>query len=76
MASPEGLALAVQADRWKVAPASLIGNLDPVVAYALNDALLHRLLAAEAEERRRSKNPSHGDIPPGQVYESVTDIVH
>jgi hypothetical protein len=74
--SDEGLMLALQAGRWHVRPSELAGVSEPLVALALDEALAERLAAAEVEQARRSKNPSHGWIEPGQRYEEPSDIVH
>lgn len=52
-------------------PSELIGVPDPVIAYAVDEALALRLLFDEQAARRKK---SKGSIPDGQRYETPADI--
>ena len=64
--------MALTAQKFGCRPSSLAGIEDPVVAYALDEALAVRLAANEAEARERR---GKGTIPTGQQYESWQDAI-
>jgi len=53
-------------------PSVLLGVPDPVVAYALDEAIALRLLF---DEQRARQDPSKGSIPAGQRYEQPGDMI-
>jgi hypothetical protein len=46
---------------------------DPVIAYAVDEAVAFRMQAAESEAKSRRK--LRGEIPAGQRYESVDEVL-
>ena len=68
MESEEALLLAARARAFGGDPSSRLTISDPVVAYALDDALFHRLIAAQPSK------PGAEKLPPGTRYESVSDL--
>lgn len=62
--------MAVQARTWGVRPSALLTISEPVVALALDDALLQRLIAAQRSTAPRADVPP----PPGSRYETVEDL--
>jgi hypothetical protein len=70
VASDEALLLALGAKTWGVRPSSLLTISEPVVALALDDALLQRLIAAHASTKPRADVPP----PPGSRYETLDDL--
>lgn len=69
MTSDEGLLAAMQARMWHARPSSLVTISDPVLAYVVDDALMHRLLEAQ-----RSRKPGAETLPPGTRFEDARDL--
>ncbi len=56
----------MQAKTWGGRPSDMAGISDPVVAYAFDDALFHRVLAAMPREGQAAP-------PPGQRFANDAD---
>lgn len=65
----EALRLVLQAETWHRRPSEMIGVSDPVVALALDDALLERLWQV-----RREQPADTTQLPAGLRYETARDI--
>ena len=72
MASPQGELLAHTARTWGQRPSAMLGLTDPVVAYALDEALALVLRIREMEARQSAKDRRH-DPPPGTRFAADAD---
>ena len=65
MASPEALRVATTAETWATRPSQMLGLVDDVTAFAVDEALAMRL---QVERLRLANEKRRGEPPPGEVW--------
>ena len=72
MASPDALLIAQTAKTWGRSPSDYLEVVDPVLRYAVDEAIAMRFAIAQAEAR---KVKGKGALPVGQRYETPGEIL-
>jgi hypothetical protein len=71
--SPNAISLGMIGKTFGRRPSELLGEPDPVIALAVDEAVMMRLHYAEQAGQASSK--AKGEIPAGQRYESTDEIL-